>query len=49
MRALLASLLGGGGVAGNVGIRLWGAKAADPEVVAHIANVMGALALAQTT
>ena len=38
-----------GGAPGNVGVRFWGAKPADPEGVAHIANLLGAPAPAQTT
>ena len=38
-----------GGAPGNVGVRGWGAKPADPKVVAHIADLLGALAPAQTT
>ena len=38
-----------GGAPGNVGVRMWGAKPADPKVVAHIANLLGAPAPAQTT
>ena len=38
-----------GGAPGNVGFRVWGAKPADPKVVVHIANLLGAPAPAQTT
>ena len=38
-----------GGAPGNVGVRVWGTKLADPKVVAHIASLLGAPALAQTT
>ena len=38
-----------GGAPGNVGVRIWGAKPADPKVVAHIASLLGAPAPAQTT
>ena len=38
-----------GGAPGNVGVRVWGAKPADPKVVAHIANLLGTPAPAQTT
>ena len=38
-----------GGAPGNVGVRVSGAKLADPKVVAHIANLLGAPAPAQTT
>ena len=38
-----------GGAPGNVGVCVWGAKPADPKVVAHIANLLGAPAPAQTT
>ena len=27
---------------GNVGVRIWGVKPADPKVVAHIAGLLGA-------
>ena len=37
------------GAPGNVGVRIWGAKPADPKVVAHIAGLLGARAPAQTT
>ena len=33
-----------GGAPGNVGVRLWGAKLANPAVVGHIAGVLDALA-----
>ena len=38
-----------GGARGNVGVRLRGTKPASPAVVAHIANVLGALAPSQMT
>ena len=38
-----------GGARGNPGVRVWGAKPADPKVVAHIANLLGAPAPALTT
>ena len=38
-----------GGAPGNVGFRVWVAKPAGPKAVAHIANLLLALALAQTT
>ena len=37
-----------GGGPGNVGVRVWGAKAAGPKVPAHIASLLGAPAPAQT-
>ena len=37
-----------GGARGNVGVRVWGTKPADPKVVAHIASLLGAPAPAQT-
>ena len=48
----LSSIFAGlvdGGAPGNVEVRVWGAKPADPKVVAHIANLLGAPAPAQTT
>ena len=38
-----------GGAPGNVGVRVWGTKPADPKVVAPIAGLLGAPALTQTT
>ena len=37
------------GAPGKVGVCDWGAKRADPKVVAHIANLLGALAQAPTS
>ena len=37
LRSMFAGLADGG-APGNVGVRVWGAKPADPKVVAHIAN-----------
>ena len=37
------------GAPGNVGVCFWGAKPADPKVVPHIANMLGAPAPVQTT
>ena len=48
LRSMFAGLVDGG-APGNVGVRVWGAKSADPKVVAHIANPLGAPAPAQTT
>ena len=45
---MFAGLLDGG-APGNVGVRVWGAKPADPKVVALIANLLGAPAPAQPT
>ena len=41
LRSMFAGLVDGG-APGNVGVRVWGAKPADPKVVAHIANLLGA-------
>ena len=38
-----------GGSPSNVGVRVWGTKPADPNVVAHIAGLLCAPAPAQTT
>ena len=38
-----------GGAPGNVGVRIWGTKVADSKVVAHIADLLGAPAPAQTS
>ena len=38
-----------GGTPGNVGVRVWGTKLADPKVAAPIAGLLGARAPAQTT
>ena len=38
-----------GGAPGNVGVRVWGTKPADPKVVARIAGLLGAPAPMQTT
>ena len=48
LRPMFAGLVDGG-APGNVGVRVWGAKPADPKVVTHIANLLGAPAPAQTT
>ena len=48
LRSMFAGLVHGG-APGNAAVRVWGAKPADPKVVAHIANLMGAPAPAQTT
>ena len=48
LRSTFAGLVDGG-APGNVGVRVWGAKPADPKVVAHLANLLGAPAPAQTT
>ena len=48
LRSMFAGLVDGG-APGNVGVRVWGAKPADHKVVAHIANLLGASAPAQTT
>ena len=48
LRSMFAGLVDGG-APGNVGVRVWGAKPADPKVVAHIAGLLGARAPAQTT
>ena len=48
LRSMLAELVDGG-APGNVGVSFWGANPADPKVVAHIANLLGAPAPAQTT
>ena len=48
LHSMFAGLVDGG-APGNVGVRVWGAKPADPKVVAHIANLLGAPAPAQTT
>ena len=48
LRSMLAGLVDGG-APGIVGVCVWGAKPADPKVVAHIANLLGASAPAQTT
>ena len=47
LRSMFAGLVDGG-APGNVGVRVWGAKPADPKVVAHIASLLGAPAPAQT-
>ena len=48
LQTLFAGLVDGG-APGNVGVRLWGTKPASPVVVAHIANLLGALAPSKTT
>ena len=48
LHSMFAQLVDGG-APGNVGVRVWGAKPADPKVVAHIANLLGAPTPSQTT
>ena len=38
-----------GGAPGNVGVRVWGIKPANPKVAAHVANLLGAPVPAQIT
>ena len=48
LRSMFAGLLDGGAPS-NVGVCVSGAKPAEPKVVAHIANLLGAQAPAQAT